>query len=92
MVKNHKNVNEMKEWMNKAHLDDLLGIPHRVLEVAVLALLTLLAVELEHDDAAVGGVVQGEPEDDAPLHGRPAVAALLGWGTLKKIKGLFNVI
>ncbi|RUS82200.1 hypothetical protein EGW08_010040, partial [Elysia chlorotica] len=53
-------------------LDDLLRVPHGVLVLAVVALLALLAVQLKHHIARVGGRVQVEPEDHATLHGRPA--------------------
>lgn len=52
----------------RTHLDHLLWVPHGVFVAAVLALLTLLSVQLEHHVARVGGVVKVEPEDDATFH------------------------
>lgn len=59
------------------NLHDLFRVPHGVLELARLAALALLTVELEHDTAGVGAVVELEPEHHAPLHRSPAVAAIL---------------
>lgn len=58
------------------HLDDLLRVPHGRLVASHLALVALLAVQLEGDEA-LAVARQQEPERDAPLHRRPAVAAFL---------------
>ena len=59
------------------NLRDFLRVPHNVLELAAVALLALLTVQLELHAAVVGVRVHVEPEGDAALHGGPAVATLL---------------
>lgn len=70
-------VEEVERRVTVSHLDDLLRVPHGVLKLAVVALLALLAVQLEQHIPGVGGVVEVEPEDHAPFHGGPPVTALL---------------
>lgn len=59
------------------YLDDLFWVPHGVFVGSILTLLALLAVQLEEDVTGIGGVVEVEPEDDASLHRRPPMTALL---------------
>lgn len=40
-------VEEVERGVTVSHLDDLLWVPHGVLKLAVVALLALLAVQLE---------------------------------------------
>ena len=67
-------------------LDDFLRVPHGVLEPPVVALLALLAVELEQHVARVARIVQMEPENHPTLHRRPSMTAALQNSTRVRLR------